>query len=118
MQVQFGDALEAACRTLLDTHAATLAVVDQNLVEAVRPIEANDARFRTHEVAVVAGIARSAAETTIGLLDGLLLAIRLNDLVLRLAPTRRRKQGLGAGREMRKGGQVQPIEVGIPVEGK
>src|SRR4029450_6562742 len=106
MQVTSGEALEAPCRTLLDTHAATLAVVDQNLVEAVRSIVPNDARLRTHEVAVGAGIARSAAETTIGFLGGLLLAIRLNHLVLRLATTHRRKHGLLQAWEMRKVGHV------------
>jgi len=57
IEVEFGHALEATCRTFLDAYAATFAVVDQNLIETVRTLWTRDAGLGTNEVTVVAGVA-------------------------------------------------------------
>src|SRR6266568_8568568 len=62
IEVQFGDAFEAAGRAFLDADAAALTVVHENLVQAVGSIEPDDARFRAHQITVVACVARPAAE--------------------------------------------------------
>src|SRR2546422_5343113 len=65
IEVQLGHALEAARGTLLDAHPAALAVIDQDLVEAVRAHGAYDARLGTDQIAVVAGVAGATAETAV-----------------------------------------------------
>src|SRR4030088_2512117 len=82
IEVELRDALEAARRALLDAHATAFAVVDQDLVEAVRAIVADDARLGTDQIAVVARVARAAAEAAGGLFHCLFFAVRLNDFVL------------------------------------
>src|SRR5208282_3513157 len=102
IEVQLRDALEAARRTFLDAHAATLAVIHQNFVQAVRTHIAHDARLGTNEVTVVARIAGAATEAAPGFLHRLLFRERLNHFVLRLAPRLRRQQRLLHAREVRE----------------
>src|SRR5271170_5461248 len=84
IEVEFGDAFKAACRALLDADAASFAVVDQNLIKAVRARGTGDAGLRTDQITVVAGIAGAATETAAGFLDGLLFGEWLNHFLLRL----------------------------------
>src|SRR5437899_12639358 len=72
IEVELGHALEAARRTFLDAHAAAFAVVDQNLIQAVRTHRAHDARLWTDQIAIVARIAGPATEASVGLFDRLL----------------------------------------------
>src|SRR6266849_3459085 len=89
IEVELGHALEATSWTLLDADTAALAVINQNLVETVRTDRSRNTRLRTHEIAVVAGVAGATAEAAIGLLDRLLLRERLNDFLLRATPVNR-----------------------------
>src|SRR6266542_5114842 len=57
VEIQFGHALEAARRTLLDAYPAAFAVIHQDLVQAVRAIVSDDARLRADQIAVVARVA-------------------------------------------------------------
>src|SRR4029077_4304367 len=66
IEIEFRDTLETSCGTFFDAHAATFTVVDQNLVESVRPLGPRDARLGTDQVTVVTSIASTATETTIG----------------------------------------------------
>src|SRR6201987_1800677 len=111
IEVELGYAFQAARWALLDTHAATLAVIDENLIQTVRTNVAHDARLRTNEVAIIASIAGAAAETAARLFDGLLFRISLNHLILRLFPSLRRQQFLLDAREVREVGHVHAVQI-------
>src|SRR5260370_23942782 len=100
IEVQLWHAFKAACGTFLDADTAALAVVDQNLIEAVRTRGAHDARLGTHEIAVVAGIAGTATETAAGFLDRLLFRVGENHFVLRFAPAHRPDHGVLDARDV------------------
>ncbi len=116
VEVQLRHAFEAAGRALLDADAAAFAVVHQDLVQAVRAIERDDARLRADQIAVVAGVAGAAAEAAVGLFHRLLFGVRLNDFVLRAAPARRRQHRLLHARELREVGHVHPRQIGDDVD--
>src|ERR1700751_3962192 len=111
IEVELGDAFQAACGTLFDTHAAAFAVIDENLIQAVRTNVAHDARLRTNEVAIVASIAGAAAEAATGLFHSLLFRISLNHLILRFLSSLRRKQSLLNAREVWKVSHVHAVQV-------
>src|SRR5205823_11754927 len=72
IEVEFGHALQAARGTLFDAHSAAFAVVHKNLINTVRTIRTHNARLRTDQITVVASVTGAAAETAVGLFDGLL----------------------------------------------
>src|SRR5579863_388645 len=111
IEVEFGHAFEAARRTLFDADAASLAVVDQNLVEAVRPLGPRNARFGADEVAVVAGVTGAATEAAPGFFHRLLFRERLNDFVLRLFARDRVQHVLVDAREVREVGHVHAVQI-------
>ena len=117
IEVEFGHALEAARRTFLDAHAATFAVVDQNLVEAVRTRRTHDARLGTNQITVVAGVAGAATEAAAGLFDRLLFRERLNHFLLRFAPACRRQHRLLDAREVREIRHVHAVQIEDDVDG-
>src|SRR5207248_3318244 len=83
VEVEFGHPFETARGTLLDADAAAFAVVHEDFVETVRSIVADDARLRTDQIAVVARIARAAAEAARGFLHRLLFGVGADHFVLR-----------------------------------
>ena len=111
VEVELGHALEAARRTFFDAHAAAFAVVDQNLVQAVRTLRPHDARLGTDQITVVAGVAGAAAEAAAGLLDRLLLRERLNHFLLRSAPAGGRQHRLLHAREVREVRHVHAVQI-------
>src|ERR1700728_4861845 len=94
IEIEFGNPLETARGTFLDTDAAPFAVVDQNLVHAVRTLRTCNARFGTDQITVVAGVTGAAAETAARLLHRLFFRERLNHLILGLLSAGRRQQVL------------------------
>src|SRR5712692_10682804 len=110
-------AFEAARWTFLDAYAATLAVVDKNLIETVRARWTRDTGLGTDQITVIAGVAGTAAETAAGLLDRLFFRERLNHFLLRLAPAYRRQHGLLDAREVREIGHVHAVQIKDDVDG-
>src|ERR1700720_2341959 len=94
IEVEFGHALQAARRTLLDAHATAFAVINQNLIQAVRTNVTYDAGLRTDQVTIVTSVAGAATETATGLFHRLLFRERLNHFVLCFFPGRWRQQRL------------------------
>src|ERR1700758_1561636 len=111
IKVELGHAFQATRGTLFDTHAAAFAVIDENLIQAVRTDVADDARLGTNEVAIVASIASAAAEAAARLFHSLLFRIGLNHLILRFLSSLRGKQSLLDAREVREVGHVHPVQV-------
>src|SRR5260370_12292889 len=111
IEVEFGHTLEAARRALLDAHAATFAVVDQNLIESVRTRRTHAARLRTDQITVVTGVARAATETAASLLDPLLFRARLTHFLLRLATACRRQHCLPHARQLREIRHVHTVQI-------
>src|SRR5580693_8646773 len=66
VEVEFGDTFEAACRTFFDTHPAAFAIVDQDLVEAIRAFGTRDAGLRTNQITIIASVTGAATETAAG----------------------------------------------------
>src|SRR5262245_58425270 len=62
IEVELRHAFETSRRALFDADPTAFAVVDKDLVQAVRPFRPDDARLRADQVTVVAGVARAAAE--------------------------------------------------------
>src|ERR1700683_2073915 len=94
LKVEFRYPFKTARGTFLDAHAASLAVVHQNLVEPVRTHIAHDARLRADQITVVASVASATAETAVGFFNGLFFGVRLNHLFLRFSPAGRRQKFL------------------------
>src|SRR5208337_3948360 len=117
IEVEFGHALEAARGTLLDAHAATLAVVDQNLIETVRTRRTHDAWLGADQITVVAGVAGAATETAAGLLDHLFFREPLNHFLLRFASAYRRQQRLPDTGEVREIRHVHAVQIHDDVDG-
>src|SRR5271165_4853848 len=111
VEIEFRYALEAARRTLLDAHATSFAVVDQNLVHSIRTLGPHDAWLRADEVTVVARITGAATETAAGLLDRLLFRERLNYLILRSTPAGGRQHCLLNAREVREIRHVHAVQI-------
>src|SRR5579872_1069936 len=91
IEVELRHPFKTAGRALFNAHPAAFAVVDQNLVETVRPLRTRDAGLGTNQIAVVASVAGAATEAAIRLFYGLLFRERLNDLILRFLPACRRQ---------------------------
>src|SRR6266487_1548181 len=117
VEVEFRHAFEATRRTFLDAHTAALAVVDQNLIEAVRTYRTHDARLGTNQITIVAGVAGAATETATGLLNRLLFRERLNHFLLRSAPACRWQQRLLDARKVREIRHVHPVQIKDDVDG-
>src|ERR1700693_2118403 len=109
IEIEFGNAFEASCRTLFDAYAAALAVVHQNLVEPVRTHRTHNTWLRADQITVIASVAGAATETPARLFARLLLRIRQDDFLLGAAPRHRRKHGLLDAREVRKIGHVHAV---------
>src|ERR1051325_10234497 len=116
VEVELRHAFEAARRTLLDADAAAFAVIDQDLVEAVRSHRTRDARLGTHQITVVARVAGAAAEAAVRFLDRLLLAERKNHFLLRLLARRGLEHRLLHAGEVREVRHVHASEIGDDVE--
>ena len=111
IEVELRNAFQTTGRTFFNAHAAAFAVVDQNLVHAVRPLGTRDAGLGTNQIAVVASVAGTATEAAIGFLDRLLFRERLNHFVLRFRSGFRRQHFLLDAREMREVRHVHAIQV-------
>ena len=111
IEVEFGNAFQAARWTFLDADAASFAVVDQNFVQAVRPLRTRDARLGTNQVTVVAGVTGAATEAAIRFFDRLLFRERLDHFVLRLCSGLGRQHFLLHAREVREVRHVHAIQI-------
>src|ERR1700736_3677420 len=111
IEVQFGHAFQASCRTLLDAYSAAFTVIDQNFVKTVGTHRAHDAWLRTYQIAVIAGVTGAAAETAAGFFDRLLFRVCLNHFILCLAPGCGRQQGLLDTGEVREIRHVHAVQI-------
>src|SRR5215469_12367226 len=111
VEIEFGHTFKAAGRTFLDAHAATFAVVDQDLIQPVGALGTNDAWLRTDQITVVARVTGAATETAASLLHRLLLRKRLNDFRLRSAPACGGQHRLLNAWEVREIRHVQPVQI-------
>src|SRR5580704_829788 len=117
IEVQLGHAFKTARRTFFDADAASFTVVDQNFVQSVRPFGTRDARLRTNQITVVAGVAGSATEAAIGLFDCLFFGECLDHFILRLRSRLRRQHFLLYTRKVREVGHVHPVQIEDDVDG-